>query len=256
MAVVASFHLTRYPTRHALAAMARRRPPTKVPGLRFARPLGTGRGEAMGLGADLRRWALFATWDDDEAVDAFLTTSPEARRWKERGVESWSVRLAPLGHHGTWRGRDPLAGADPETEEHREGSVAVLTRATITPRHWRSFYRAIPPVERSLAEEPGLLAALGVGELPIGRLATFSLWRSANDLEAFAYRGSPHHEVVRRTRSEGWFTEELFARFRPYGSTGTWDGKDPLALAGGNGSKAAAAARRRSSAGTRGRSMP
>ena len=232
---VASFHLVRTTTAGALRSMVgmvgQARLARQVPGLRFVRRLGTGRGRAMGLQGDLRRWATFAVWEDEEDLDAFHAEGDAARRWSVPGVESWSVRLQPLATHGRWGGTDPFADLD-DVAAHRVaqegGPVAVLTRARVPFRHWPAFYRAVPAVEAHLHAQPGLLQAVGVGERPVGLLATFSLWRSAADIDAFAYEESAHHEVVRATRAGGWFSEELFARFRPYGSTGTWDGVDPL----------------------------
>ena len=238
----------------------------RTPGLRFARLLGTGR-DATAMGADLARTAIFAVWEDAAALAAFEDGWFAARRARVQagGGEVYGVSLALLSGHGRWGGRDvladlrrprlpvapktaaeaaavevqpggdfpvpvdsglpaPPAGAPPRL---RGGPVAVLTRATVRPSRWHRFRGSRPPVSRELAGARGLHAAVGIGEAPVGLQATFSIWSDAAAVAAFA-RSPEHRAVVRRTREEGWYGEELFARFTPLGSTGTWDGSDPL----------------------------
>ncbi len=250
--MVASFHLVRYRRRRIPAELIRfvtQRPALgRSPGLRFARILGSARGRSMSLSADLSRWALFAVWDDDAALERFLTTSPVTAHWRSHGLETWTVGLEPLAAHGTWNGVNPLSDRHAATLD--VAPLCILTRATVRARDWPVFYRAAAATEPLLADAPGLIASVGIGERPVGRQATFSLWSSAEAVSAFAYR-TEHAETVKRTRAGRWYTEELFARLRPYRSAGTWDGIDPL-----RDLLADRPARERTEAGTTGNNIP
>ncbi|WP_432829455.1 monooxygenase [Dactylosporangium sp. CA-092794] len=100
---------------------------------------------------------------------------------------------------------EAVGGAEP---------IAVLTRARLKATQAWAFWRAIDPVGRSLAGAEGLYCAFGIGEAPVGFQGTVSVWRSAADIVRFAYRQPEHAAVVERTARQGWYAEELFARFR------------------------------------------
>jgi heme-degrading monooxygenase HmoA len=229
MGRIASFHLARERPGRAPQAMARlgtdRFRLDKVDGLLFWRLLGTGKGDNTGPGADLRRTALFAVWESERALDAFVSSHAIAARWQTVD-EAWSVRLRAIGGHGTWRGFDPLVGLEPGS---RDGAVAIVTRADVRRGAWTEFAKAGREVDRELHTAPGLIDVVAIGEAPVGRLATFSLWESMDAARTYAYSMPRHEQVIEQTRRGNWYREEMFARFEPYGSSGSWNGRDPLA---------------------------
>ena len=230
MGRIASFHLVSEPTWKTPIVLGRlgldRLRLRNVEGLVFWRLLGTGSGDNTGRGADLSRSALFAVWDDESYLDAALASGPTAGRWRD-AEESWHVRLRGIGGHGTWKGFDPLDGLETGSGD---GSIAIVTRANVRRRSWKVFGEASKVVDAELHRAPGLIDVVGIGETPIGSLATFSLWESRAAARDFAYSMPDHREVIRRTRAEGWYAEEMFARFEPYGAIGTWNGRNPLSM--------------------------
>lgn len=229
--VVASFHLARFPgpAGPTVRVPFDRRALRRADGASFAKLLGTGKGTQMAASADLRRWAIFAVWDGPTDLDRFRSRHPLSLRWDRSAVERYDLTLEPLGARGSWDGVDPFVAVTPNgSREGPGGPVAVLTRAAVRWTKVPAFLRAVPGVDATPATTDGLLATLGIGELPVGRQATFSLWDDADAVRAFAYRGPAHADVIRRTRDERWYAEEWFARFRPVRSSGTWDGLDPL----------------------------
>jgi hypothetical protein len=238
---ITTVHLLRVPSAAVPAALARmaldRWHLRRTPGVTFHKLLGTGDGRTFSpRDADLRTWGLLAVWADARALARFERSSPVAAGWRRLAEERWRVDLHPLAAHGRWSGRepftvrpDPARRAVPETAASWEGPVAAITRARLRPGRMRSFWAAVPPVTAALHASPGLRLAVGIGEAPVGLQGTFSVWDSAAALRGFAYRNATHREVIRRTATDGWYAEELFARFAVVQSTGTFHGRDPLA---------------------------
>ena len=140
----------------------------------------------MTLRADLRRWALFAVWEDDAALDAFLGEIARALRAgaAARRTRSASRRCARTAHGAAptrraGAGDRTSAGRSPSSPARRSGRRSS-SRSTGRSRH--------PP--RDLAGGPGLLAAVGVGEWPVARQATFSLWRNLADAHGLRLRAA------------------------------------------------------------------
>jgi hypothetical protein len=172
---------------------------------------------------------MFGAWRDEEALHAFLARSPVAARWAEWGEESWHTWMELRRGRGAWGGFELGDGGRVTGDGVSEGPVAVLTRARVRPSRIVPFTRSTPAAAAAIAGAPGALEWLGIGEAPVGTQATFSLWRSLDDMRSYAYASPAHADVIRRRREEGWYSQELFARFRPLGSSGTWGGRDPLA---------------------------
>jgi hypothetical protein len=180
----------------------------RLPGVRFVKLLGTGRGSAFGPARpDPTRWAALTVCDGP---------SPDWPGWAARSTASCRLDLAPLRVRGRWSGREPFGpgpvapaddGGDPP------GPVLVLTRSRLRPTRAVAFWRSIGPVAAALADAPGLLAAFGIGEAPLGWQGTVSVWRSTPDFARFAYRHPQHRRAIEQTEAIRWYAEELFARF-------------------------------------------
>ncbi|KAA3438299.1 spheroidene monooxygenase [Rufibacter hautae] len=199
----------------------------KVKGLSFYKLLGSGQGRGFSLKPNWYRYGFMATWESPAAAEDFYQGHPLLEEYRQHTFEQYTLALRPLQAHGLWSGRNPFT-----QETHPSpvnAPIAVLTRASIRLTKAIDFWKNVPKASASLDHAEGLLGSIGLGEAPFVRQATFSLWRDEATMKAYAYRMAEHREVIKRTRTQGWYSEELFARFTPLSSQGTWNGEDPLA---------------------------
>jgi hypothetical protein len=222
--MILSFHIADIGAPRALKALRSRPDPAKIDGLRWAEtwltnPFRTGSLPRFLFG----RSAMLAAWDDDDALDRFL-----GHRLARVYAGGWHVRLEPLRTIGAWPGLPDLPRQERPTAE---GPVAVLTMARLRPARSPAFIRAAAAPEREALGHPGLIEGCGFLRPP-GLVATFSLWRDAQQMRDYAAGSYPggHARAVKQQDTHSFHHETVFTRMRPYGAEGQWNGRDPLAV--------------------------
>jgi hypothetical protein len=192
-----------------------------VPGLRFAKVLGSGVDGGFGLRPGWDCQGVFGVFDDLEQAQAFAFHSPLAASYANHAVEGFALTLLVTSARGSWDGERLYARASVAPSG---GPVAALTRASIRPSRMVRFWKHSPASEESLQRAAGCRVAIGLGEAPLLRQATFSLWESQPAMDAYARHGA-HQTAIADARSGDMFSESLFARFLPIDVRGTWNGR-------------------------------
>jgi hypothetical protein len=198
--------------------------PTVVAGRRFVRHRSPDTGFAKFLGtagpsfqpwrATPRRWALLAC--PQRATDANEVV--------RRAVERATLQLRPLWSRGSWDGHHVFDAAPTRRHVEWPGPILMLTRSSLRATRAATFYRTVPPIAADIASAEGLRIAFGIGEAPLLRQGTMSVWTSLDAMTTFARSSRAHSAAVRATDSIGWYAEELFAGFAIEAAAGSING--------------------------------
>jgi spheroidene monooxygenase len=193
--------------------------PSRAPGLLWRRILGSGHEGGFGLRPGWDRLGQLAVFESREKALIWLQESQEVQRWQAHAIEFLWLELRAWQSRGQWAGQSLPISIDAPIA----GPVAALTRASIRPGQARAFWSHSPAAEQALEQAQGCRLAVGLGEAPILRQATFSLWDSVAAMDAYARSGA-HRLAAQNAWRDRYFSETLFARFAVVDQGGAWSG--------------------------------
>ncbi|MCE2611530.1 DUF3291 domain-containing protein [Flavobacteriaceae bacterium D16] len=201
----------------------------EVEGLRFYKLMGSGKA-GFNPWPDWSVYALVQVWDTPQDADHFFKEHSLMSSYRQKVQEHLTLYMKTSKVKGQWAKKNPF----PENKnlDPQNNYLAVITRATIKTKFLFRFWKYVPKSQKGLLENEGLLYTKGIGEVPLRNMATFSIWKDKESLQAFAYSAAEHKKAISLTHSLKWYKEELFARFQPYRAEGFWSGMPALDLKG------------------------
>ncbi len=200
-----------------------------APGLLWRKVLGSGHHGGFGLTPGLNRLGLFCAFDDSITAQAWLNSGQgEPQIWRSRAKHLLAFVLEPTSCRGSWSGHSlspahPSSPPSPPSPPSPSSPVGSLTRASIQPGKAKRFWSMSPAAQASLGSASGCLLAVGLGEAPLLRQATFSIWSDQQSMDAYARTGAHQHAIAQAYSNE-FFSESMFARFRVLHTEGDMTG--------------------------------
>jgi heme-degrading monooxygenase HmoA len=184
----------------------------KTNGLLFYKFLGTGGSNGFSLWPDWSTYALLTTWKNEEDAKKFISNSQIISLYKQKVKSIRLLTLESFKSHGNWDGINPFESNNSNTILEKK-KIAIITRATLNWSKLFAFWKSVPHSSTAIKEAKGVLYYKGIGELPFIQQATISIWNSLDDVLNFAYNSKKHADIIKKTRKEKWYKEELFSRF-------------------------------------------
>ncbi len=178
---------------------------------KFIKFMGTGKNGTFDIVPDFNQWALLGTWENLTDYKIFMKSSNFEKYINLFSSDNYALVLQPTMSHGLWDSQNPFESLG--EKESKNNPVGVLTRATIRLSKLRQFWQNVPLVSKDLDKNDGFIYSIGIGEIPFIKQATFSIWETEENMKDFAYKKMDHNEVIKKTRKNDWYSEELFARF-------------------------------------------
>ncbi len=200
-------------------------PYKEVPGLTMAKVMGSGHGGGFSLRPSATHQGLICTFTHLDLAQKFLD-STWVQAYQERARELWRGILSVQSARGHWdkqawlsTSAEALAG-----QSEPKGPVAVLTRASIVPTKAMAFWRYAPAAQAGLSQSQGCLLSMGLGEAPLVRQCTFSLWQDMAAMLQYAQQGA-HQVASAAAYKHQFFSESLFVRMQVLQMSGVWQGQ-------------------------------
>lgn len=197
-------------------------------GLLFSKVMGSGHDGGFSLRPSATHQGLLCLFDCVNNAEQFFN-SDWVKEYREHSREFCQGLLAITDARGSWDGQawglTPPDALQDRYPDHVEGEpMAALTRASIKFSKAVTFWRYAPPAQDSLLQADGCQLAMGLGEAPMVRQCTMSVWRDNKAMDAYARQGA-HQKAIQAAYRHDFFSESMFIRMRLLELHGLWKGQ-------------------------------